>query len=212
MAGRGLDPAMAPRTAHRRPEAMSTRADDRDALPFAPRKRVRAPLEQAADRQQLDDIVERDRAGADTAHAEPQIGGDRHVRKQPRLLKHHPDTPPLRRAPYPGPRVDQDRAVNLDPAQIRTQQAGHRGDHGRFAGSGWTERDGYARRGDLESDVDPDRGKAMVHGDGEIHRPSVVFSLLAIHSDSSNPTKACVRETIESSAAFASPPGTCSAA
>jgi hypothetical protein len=52
----------------------------------------------------------------------------------------------------------------------------------------------------------------MLDRNRNTHRPSMMFSRLPIHSDSNSPTRASTNATIDSVAAFASPPGTCNAA
>ncbi len=63
-------------------------------------------------------------------------------------------------------------------------------------------------RGDLERDIHLIEGKRWRSASGKAHRPSSAFNRLPIHSDNNSPISASVSETSDSSAAFASPPGT----
>ena len=78
-----------PRLAHDRPP-------DRHALPFPARQCVRATVEQPANAKQFDHFVEPHLARRCAAHAEPQVGHDRHMRKQLRVLKYQTGTPAFR--------------------------------------------------------------------------------------------------------------------
>ena len=59
-------------------------------------------------------MVELYRPGRDAAQAETQVGGDRHVRKQPRVLKHQAHPPSFRRQPHAGIGICQHLAIDLD--------------------------------------------------------------------------------------------------
>ena len=127
------------------------------------------------------------------------------------------NTRPTRRrsggSQMPDARVGQHLAVDLDPARVGPQQAGGGVDDrsicrrptGRTAPS----RPATAPRTRCPSGS---TGKRWRSATGQAHRPSAAFSRLPIHSDSSSPISASVSDTSDSSAAFASPPGTCSAA
>ena len=102
--------------------------------------------------------------------------------------------------------------VDRDAALVRPQQSGGRRDDRGLAGAGRPEQHRHARRRHLERHVHLHRRKAVAQQNAEAHRPSMAFNRLPIHSDSSSPISASVSDTSDSSAAFASPPGTCSAA
>jgi len=102
------------------------RAADLDPLLLAARKAPRPPREQRPDAEQRDDFVETDEAVGSRreAFAVAKIGGDAHVRKQPRLLEH------VAEAPQPRRHVDSRRGIEeYDPAHryaafLRPRQTG----------------------------------------------------------------------------------------
>ena len=187
-------------------------ATNRHALALTAGQRVRPARQQRADAQQFDHFVEPHRTCCNAAHAEAEIGGDRHMREQFRVLKHQTDAPSFRRQPYAGVRVGQHQTIDRDAACVGTQQTGRGGNDRGFAGPRRSEQHRHARCRNFKCHVHLRRGKAVTQPERKAHRPSAAFSRLPIHSDSSSPISASVSDTSDSCAAFASPPGTCSAA
>ena len=91
------------------------------------------------DAEQIDHIIEPDRARGRAAQAIAQIRLDIHVRKQPRILKHLPNPALLRLHPDAMSAVLQHLAIERDMATFRAQQPGDGGDDGGFAGAGRAE-------------------------------------------------------------------------
>ncbi len=120
------------------------RAADRDTLAFSARQSIRASIEQCADAQKLNDVVELHRTGRRAAHAEAQVGGDGHVRKQFRVLKHQTGAALFGRQPKSRLRIDHGLAIDHDPACIGPQQSGGGQDQCRFARARGAEQRRYA--------------------------------------------------------------------
>ena len=177
-------------------------AADCDALTLAARQGVGPPWQQRADAQQLHHLVEPYRARRCAAHAEAQVGRDRHMREQSRVLEYQTDAASLRRQPDAGSGIGQHLAIDDDAAFVRPQQTRAGDNDGGFARTGWTEQHRDPWCGHLERHVHPHRGETVAQQNAQAHRPSMTFSRLPIHSDSSSPISARVSDTIDNSAAF----------
>ena len=188
-------------------------AADGNALTFAARQSVRTARNQRADIEQLDHLVEshRHRARRRATQTEAEIGCHGHVRKQPRILKDKTHASSFRLQPDAGRGVGQHLTIDRDPTLIGAQQSRGSGNDRGLTGTRRPEQHGHTWRRRFERHVHPHRRETMPQPNAQAHRPSIAFSRLAIHSDSSRPISASVSDTSDSSAAFASPPGTCSA-
>ncbi len=150
-------------------------AADRHPLLLATRQRARAPVEQVADAQELDDLAE---AGAPLAAAgEPaaveQVAPHREVREQPGVLEHVADAPPVARHVDAPSGVEQGLAVEQDAATVRPQETGDAVDDRGLAGTRTAEQGRDAVRG-REGDVEIQRAQAARDLDLEHQMPRTI--------------------------------------
>ncbi len=132
---------------------------DRDALPFAAGQLVRRPVQQACKSEQCDDLVEADAGGFRRSHvtrrAVKQVGSNREMREQARLLEHVADWPLV--SSSEGRWVLPDLAVDRAEASGQVLQAGQTARHGGLAAAGRAEDRGDAGGWNGETGVQPKR-------------------------------------------------------
>jgi hypothetical protein len=96
-------------------------------------------LEQRTDFQDFDRLLEAAPRLLIGAHAEADVAIDVEVRKEKSILRHIADTPKLRRKPDEAARVEQDLAIEDDPARCAPPQPGNALEKGGLARAGGAE-------------------------------------------------------------------------
>jgi hypothetical protein len=186
------------------------RPADGDALLLAAGKQGRPPVEQMLDAEQRDHGVEIGvaLAGRGEEAAIAQILRDRQVRKEPRVLKHIADAPPVRRHEDAGFRIDQYAAVDGDSPLVGADQSRDQVDQRRLARAGMTEqRDQPPVAG--KPRLQPERAQKLGDVDLDCHAASSRRATRrASHSDAISAPMAMTMETSVSRIAPALPPGT----